>query len=150
MPLDHRARKRFEGFTEALAKEGHEVLDQEFYEGGSALAKGRELTAAMMARTEDLDFIYYSNDLIGAGGLLWCLDQGIDVPADLGLAGFNKIDLIDGLPMRLASMDSCRREIGRRAAELVAARSDGSITEGGQVIELTPTVAPGDTLKRWR
>jgi LacI family gluconate utilization system Gnt-I transcriptional repressor len=149
MPLDHRARKRFEGFTEALAKEGLEVMDQEFYEGGSALAKGRELTAGMMARTDDLDFIYYSNDLIGAGGLLWFMEQGIKVPADIGLAGFNKVELIEGLPMRLATMDSCRREIGRRAAELVAGRSDGSIAEGGQVMELTPTVLPGDTLKRW-
>ena len=149
MPLDHRARKRFEGFTEALAKEGLEVMDQEFYEGGSALAKGRELTAGMMKRTEDLDFIYYSNDLIGAGGLLWFMEQGIDVPGQVGLAGFNKVELIEGLPMRLATMDSCRREIGRRAAEIVAGHSDGSITESGQIVELTPTVLPGDTLKRW-
>jgi LacI family gluconate utilization system Gnt-I transcriptional repressor len=48
MPLDHRARKRFEGFTEALAKAGLEVADQEFYEGGSALKKGREMTEAMI------------------------------------------------------------------------------------------------------
>ena len=33
--LDHRARKRFEGFTEALPE--HEVQDQKFYSGGSAL-----------------------------------------------------------------------------------------------------------------
>ena len=40
MPLDHRARKRFEGFTRTLAKAGIEIADQEFYSGGSALAKG--------------------------------------------------------------------------------------------------------------
>ena len=45
MPLDHRARKRFEGFTEALAKAGIEIEDRDFYSGGSALAKGREMTA---------------------------------------------------------------------------------------------------------
>ncbi|MEL6211539.1 MAG: LacI family DNA-binding transcriptional regulator, partial [Pseudomonadota bacterium] len=58
MPLDHRARKRFEGFTEALAKAGIEVADREFYDGGSGLAKGREMTAAMLDRTPDLDFLY--------------------------------------------------------------------------------------------
>ncbi|WP_341247652.1 LacI family DNA-binding transcriptional regulator, partial [Nereida ignava] len=31
MPMDHRARKRFEGFTETLAKHGIEIADQEFY-----------------------------------------------------------------------------------------------------------------------
>ena len=48
LPLDHRARKRFEGFTEALAKSGVEIEDREFYSGGSALAKGREMTATML------------------------------------------------------------------------------------------------------
>lgn len=150
MPLDHRARKRFEGFTEALAKEGIEVMDQEFYSGGSALSKGREMTAAMLERSPDLDFLYFSNDMIGAGGLLYCLDQGIDVPGDLGLAGFNGVELLDGLPRKLATMDACRIEIGREAARIIAGRTDGSIAEPGQLIELTPKLEPGQTLRRWR
>ena len=68
-PLDHRARKRFEGFTQALAKQGVEIADREFYAGGSALAKGREMTETILRRSPDLDFIYYSNDMIGEGGL---------------------------------------------------------------------------------
>jgi len=149
MPLDHRARKRFEGFTEALAKEGVEVVDQEFYSGGSALAKGREMTEAMIRRNDELDFIYYSNDLIGAGGLLWAMEQGIDVPGELGLAGFNNVELLQGLPRRLATMDACRREIGKAAAELILARLDGNGADAvKRVVELTPTLSPGDTLKR--
>jgi LacI family gluconate utilization system Gnt-I transcriptional repressor len=146
MPLDHRARKRFEGFTEALAKAGLEVADQEFYEGGSALAKGREMTEAIIRRTPDLDFLYYSNDMIGAGGLLWCLDNGIDVPGRLGLAGFNGVELLDGLPRRLATMDACRLQIGRKAAELIAAHA-GDDNSGGERIVLRPSLSLGDTLR---
>jgi LacI family gluconate utilization system Gnt-I transcriptional repressor len=148
MPLDHRARKRFEGFTEALAKEGVEVVDQEFYSGGSALAKGREMTEAMVARNEALDFIYYSNDLIGAGGLLWAIEQGIDVPGELGLAGFNDVELLQGLPRKLATMDACRREIGKAAARMIVSRLDETGAPPERVIELTPTVSFGDTLRR--
>ncbi|MGR3435432.1 MAG: LacI family DNA-binding transcriptional regulator [Shimia sp.] len=147
MPLDHRARKRFEGFTEALARGGVEVADREFYSGGSALAKGRDMTAAMLERTPELDCLYYSNDMIGAGGLLWCLERGIDVPGQVGLAGFNGVELLDGLPRRLATMDACRDEIGRTAARIVA-ESVGRADAGGQVIELTPTIDAGDTLTR--
>ena len=148
MSLDHRARKRFEGFTEALAKEGLEIRDQEFYSGGSALAKGRELTETILSRSPDLDFIYYSNDLIGAGGLLYCLDKGISVPDEIGLAGFNAVDLIDGLPMRLATMDSCRLEIGRAAAKIIADRVSDEGDPSGNSIELTPTLSTGQTLGR--
>lgn len=146
MPLDHRARKRFEGFTQALAKGGIEIADQEFYSGGSALAKGREMTAAMIERTPDLDFLYYSNDMIGAGGLLYLLEKGYDVPGKIGLAGFNGVELLQGLPRRLATMDACRAEVGRRAAEIIVARSRNEDVES-EVI-LRPTISYGDTLRR--
>jgi len=148
MPLDHRARKRFEGFTEVLAKEGVEIEDRAFYSGGSALAKGREMTRDMLARSPDLDFLYYSNDMIGAGGLLYLLEQGIDVPGQIGLAGFNGVELLDGLPRQLATMDACRAEIGRKAAEIIKARLESPEAEVDTQITLTPTIAYGDTLKR--
>lgn len=148
MPMDHRARKRFEGFTEALAREGVEVVDQEFYDGGSSLAKGREMTARILDRSPNLDFLYYSNDMIGAGGLLHLMDNGIDVPGQIGLAGFNGTELLDGFSMKLATMDAGRRHIGREAARIVAGRTDGSITERGQRIELSAKLQAGDTLNR--
>lgn len=148
MPLDHRARKRFEGFTQALAKSGIEIADQEFYSGGSALAKGREMTEAMLKRTPDLDFLYFSNDMIGAGGLLYLLEAGIDVPGQIGLAGFNGVELLEGLPRQLATMDACRLEIGRKAAQIIADRQKDDTDDVEGIVELTPTISFGDTLKR--
>lgn len=147
MPEDYRARKRLEGFKEGLAKAGIELADTEFYGGGSALAKGREMTETMLKRSPDLDFLYYSNDMIGAGGLLWCLDNGIDVPGKMGLAGFNGLELLDGLSVRLATMNACRAEIGRKAAQIISGRSQSGMI-GGEVIELEPTLDPGDTIRK--
>jgi len=147
MPEDHRARKRFEGFKEGLAKAGIALADTEFYSGGSALAKGREMTEALLKRNSNLDFIYYSNDMVGAGGLLYCRDQGLDVPDQIGLAGFNGLDLLDGFSQRLATMDACRGKIGRKAAQIVAERSQGGQTDG-EVIEMEPVLQLGDTIRK--
>ncbi|MEM1233621.1 MAG: LacI family DNA-binding transcriptional regulator [Pseudomonadota bacterium] len=147
MPLDHRARKRFEGFTEALAKGGLQVEDQEFYEGGSGFAKGREMTAIMLDRNPELDFLYYSNDMIGAGGLLYLLEKSYDIPRQIGLSGFNGIRLLDGLPKKLATMDACRAEIGAKAAEIIRARVE-TPELAPEIVEFTPKVQPGETLKR--
>ena len=148
MPLDHRARKRFEGFTQALAKRSIEIIDHELYAGGSALAKGREMTKAILTRSPDLDFIYYSNDLIGAGGLLHLRETGIEIPGQIGLAGFNQVELLEGLPQILATMDSCRFEIGHLAANIVAARNDLHDGPVENVIELSPRISYGETLLR--
>ncbi|MDG1256301.1 MAG: LacI family DNA-binding transcriptional regulator [Paracoccaceae bacterium] len=148
MPLDHRARKRFEGFTEALAKSGVEVTDQEFYSGGSALVKGREMTQELLRRNPNLDFLYFSNDLIGAGGLLYLIEKGISIPNQIGLAGFNGVELLKGLPRQLATMDACRSEIGRKAAEMIVQQVNDPKTSFEKVHELVPKIDFGDTLKR--
>lgn len=151
MPLDHRARKRFEGFTEGLAKAGVEIEDRDFYSGGSALAKGREMTQEMLERSPDLDFLYYSNDMIGAGGLLYLLDQGIDIPGQIGLAGFNGVELLQGLPRQLATMDACRVEIGQAAAQIILNQTTDDPDPSVEHLQtLTPKLTFGDTLRRRR
>jgi LacI family gluconate utilization system Gnt-I transcriptional repressor len=141
MAGDHRARKRMEGFEAALAAAGIAPAAVARYEGGSSLLKGRELAQALLAERPDLDFLHCTNDLIGAGALLWCLEAGWQVPDRIGLSGFNGIELLDGLPVRLATMDAGRRETGRVAA--------GILREGRHGIrrELTPRLERGGTIR---
>ena len=145
MPEDHRAKKRLAGLEAALAQAGVPLAAREFYQGGSSLAKGVELTERILTREPDLDFLCYSNDMIGAGGLLWCREQGYDIPGRLGLAGFNGVELLDGLPMRLATTDARRVDIGRRAARIVAGKEPRP--ENDKLI-LTPHFIPGDTIRK--
>ena len=147
MPLDHRARKRFEGFTEGLAKAGIEVSGPGVLFGRIGARQGAGDDGDDPQAPPDLDFLYYSNDLIGAGGLLYLLEKGVKVPEEIGLAAFNNVELLDGLPKRLATMDAGRVEIGRAAAEIIAKRATGEVTETGQRIELTPKLQHGDTLR---
>ena len=85
--------------------------------------------------------------MIAAGGLLHCMDAGIDIPGKVGLAGFNGMELLDGLPKQIATINANRQEIGRAAAKLVAGYADGT-SKGGQRIVLEPALKLGDTLKR--
>jgi LacI family gluconate utilization system Gnt-I transcriptional repressor len=142
---DHRARKRIEGLERALSEAGIPVAEQLAYSGQSGFAKGREMTAAVLDRTPDIDFLFYTNDLTGAGGLLYCLEKGLDVGGAVGLAGFNAFTLLEGLPRRLATVDSRRRDAGRIAADIITGAHVFE-TEDRRV-ELIPTLLPGDTLR---
>ncbi|UWQ18263.1 LacI family DNA-binding transcriptional regulator [Jannaschia sp. M317] len=145
MDGDHRARKRIEGLERALSEAGISVVDSMAYSGWSGFAKGREMTAQMLDRAPDVDFLFYTNDLTGAGGLLYCLDKGLDVGGALGLAGFNAFDLLNGLPRQLATVDSRRREVGEMAARIITGEH---VFEGDdRRVELTPTFLPGDTMR---
>jgi LacI family gluconate utilization system Gnt-I transcriptional repressor len=105
------------------------------------------MTTDMLMRSPDLDFLYFSNDMIGAGGLLHLLKQKADIPQKIGLAGFNGVELLQGLPLQLATMDACRLQIGRQAAQIICDRISGALTLGEKIVELTPMLSPGDTLR---
>ena len=44
--------------------------------------------------------------MIGAGGLLYLLEQGVDIPGQIGLAGFNNVELAAG-PAAQIGDDGC-------------------------------------------
>jgi LacI family gluconate utilization system Gnt-I transcriptional repressor len=97
----------------------------------------------VLTRHPEADFLYYNTDINAAGGLLYCLEKGLDIPGRIGLAGFNSFEVLDGLPMRIATMDSRRFEIGRRAADLIAANE---LTD--EIVRLEPEFLPGDTVRQ--
>jgi len=142
---DHRAQKRLRGLQAGLAEAGVTLADSIFYDGASGFGTGRAMTQALLTRSPDLDFLYYNTDMNAAGGLLYCLEKGMKIPDQIGLAGFNSFEILDGLPLRIATMDSRRADIGARAAELVAANE---LTD--EVVRLEPEFLPGDTVRgRW-
>lgn len=146
MPQDFRARKRFDGFIDALSAQGMTLSDRDLYSGDSSILTGRQLTAQMLARRPDMDCIYYSSDVMSVGGLMHCLAEGVSVPNDVALAGFNNLQLLQGLPLDLATTDACRRQIGERAAQIILQmRQSGEV--GEPVLEiLRPTISLGASL----
>ncbi len=143
MPKDYRAQKRLAGFVAGLKEAGISLADQQLYTGGSTLAKGRELTAGLLGQHPDINCVYYSSDVMSAGGLMHCLTAGLSVPGDLAIAGFNGLDLLDGLPVRLATTNAHRTEIGRMAAGIV---EQGARPDQRRIIALDPTIDLGESL----
>ncbi|OED46354.1 LacI family DNA-binding transcriptional regulator [Leisingera sp. S232] len=146
MPQDFRARKRFHGFTDGLAAQGVTLGDIEHYSGESAIQTGRQLTAQMLARSPEIDCIYYSSDVMSVGGLMHCLAAGLSVPGDIALAGFNNLQILKGLPQLLATTDACRHEIGARAAQIILKSREPGGVEGLVFDRLTPAISLGETL----
>jgi len=145
MPDDFRAKKRLAGFEQGLAQNHITLRARELYTGASSILKGREMTAAMLQRYPDIDCIYYSSDVLSAGGLMHCLANEINSPGQLGLAGFNRLDLLAGLPLSLATMDSHRFDVGKIAAKLVLTPPKDALS-ADKIIEMAPVFYPAKSI----
>ncbi len=65
--------------------------------------------------------IVYSNDDMAVGGLFHCMEQGIAVPDQLALFGFNGLEIGRALPQPLSTIRSNRFLIGQKAVEVILA-----------------------------
>lgn len=146
MPKDFRAQKRLDGFMAGLTEAGLSLCAQQLYTGGSSIENGRALTARLLQEHPEVECIYYSSDVMSVGGLMHCLAEGISVPGDLALAGFNNLEILNGLPRKLATTDAHRYAIGEQAANLILAHPKGKAQGVAQTITLSPDIETGDTV----
>ncbi|MDX3924232.1 MAG: LacI family DNA-binding transcriptional regulator [Shinella sp.] len=140
---DRRARFRYEGLCAALAESGLRLEAEKRFAGPSSTIAGRETLAALLQQTPDMDVVVFSNDDLAVGGYFHCLSAGI-VPRDqLGLFGFNGLDIGQALPVPLSTVRSNRFLIGKVAAErLLENRGRPS---GGEIVDTGYEIIPGAT-----
>jgi LacI family gluconate utilization system Gnt-I transcriptional repressor len=135
--IDVRAGKRLEGFRAAMADNGLQIVDQELFpEGGSSVEAGRVGLARLLERQSKLDAIYFSNDDLAIGGYFHCLENGIAVPGQLALFGYNGLEIARLTPQPLSTIRSPRVAMGEMGAKLLLAGGPAEAIDMG--FELIP------------
>ena len=97
----------------------HSVIADE----ASSMPLGRRLTSELLARRDRPAAICYSNDDLAAGGVMHCIAEGIAVPREVALAGFNGLSFLEALRGRLADLP--RLVQAARAPSALAATVSG-------------------------
>ena len=140
---DRRARVRYEGLRAALGEAGLDLAAEQFSPGGSSTEAGRVALAQLLAARPDVDVVVFSNDDMAVGGVFHCMAAGLRPKADIGLFGFNGLDIGQALPQPLSTVRSNRYLIGRLAAEKILTQRERP--EGGEVIDTGFEICEGAT-----
>lgn len=137
---DTRAAKRLQGFTSGLEQAGLNLIGMRTSDAPSSIQTGRTITAQLLGEHDGLDCIYFSNDDMAAGGLFHCIDQGISVPGTVMLAGFNGLDIVKALPVKIATSHTPRRQIGAAAVQAIVRAAQDNRLSAETIIEFTPKI----------
>ncbi|MEE2944207.1 MAG: LacI family DNA-binding transcriptional regulator [Pseudomonadota bacterium] len=117
---DLRAAKRFSAFRDTLLAGGGEIIYERISKAPSSMTLGRDLAATCLQKAEGCDAIYCANDDLAAGALMHCITNGVSVPGDIALAGFNDLPFLAALPQQITTTHTPLYEMGVRAAKYVA------------------------------
>ncbi|WP_235040607.1 LacI family DNA-binding transcriptional regulator [Vreelandella profundi] len=128
---DYRAGMRFEGHKAVLQANGLAAPLVELNTLGS-LQAGAEGLAQVLAHYPQTQAIHFANDDLAAGALLAAQRQGLRVPEDIAIAGFNGLPLGQHVTPQLTTILSPREEMGRLAASVLVQRLSGKAVEHRQ------------------
>lgn len=118
--LDPRTLQRAEGYRRALRESGLcdaqlELLSPQ----PSSMALGGELLAQLLHEHPDCDAVFFCNDDLAQGGLLFALRSGIKVPERIAVVGFNDLAGSDLMVPPLTSVRTPRSAMGQAAAQML-------------------------------
>lgn len=94
-------------------------------EGPSSYARGAEAIRLLRKDGRPFDAIFFADDIMAAGAILECQALGIPVPEQIGIAGFGDTEISARLHPALTTVRIRHREMGCRAAEMLALRIRG-------------------------
>ncbi len=80
----------------------------------------------MARHRPELDAVFCNNDDLALGALFGAQKAGISVPDQLGIAGFNDLEMMQAACPSLTSIRTDRYGIGRHAVNMVRAVLEGT------------------------
>lgn len=111
--------ERLRGFRDAMAASGLSVADDDIFEGGFKSLVGRKAAHALLARTTMPTAIFCANDESAMGLISELVQNGIDVPGRISVAGFDDCSLSDVYSPPLTTLAQPRGAIGTTAMDLL-------------------------------
>jgi len=142
-----RSRKRRVAFEERLRELGKPLCCNIIREEDSSMLLGRKACAQVLEQCPDIDALFFANDDLVSGALLYCLAEGISVPHDMALAGFNGLPLTAAMPLQVTTIKTPRFEMGVAAAEQFLRRVSNSndVVNESRKIVMPLTLLQGET-----
>ncbi|HTN57550.1 MAG TPA: LacI family DNA-binding transcriptional regulator [Protaetiibacter sp.] len=141
---------RVSGYRAALETAGIPFRDDLVVDAGPwHRANGAEAMRMLLARGVEFDAVFALNDELGLGALRVLREQGVDVPGDVAIIGFDDVDEGRYSLPSLSTVDPGRREIARLAVEVLFDRISGvetggprELRSGFRIVERESTAAP--------
>lgn len=115
------AGQRMSGYREALAAAAIDPDSVPVVAGDYHQQSGYEAARILLSvpEAERPTALICANDLMAVGVMLYCRDQGIEVPRDVSICGFDDIPLASLVQPGLTSVDQCGEQLGRSACRLL-------------------------------
>ena len=139
-----RAAERVEGVRGALAKAGIDQASLRLVEVHYSLDAAGRAIDTLLTDASPPTAVICGNDVLAAGAVLRAKEQGLQVPNDISIVGFDDIELASVIEPKLTTVHVPHRRMGTAAAECLLEMNARQQTVQGR--EFTTEIVERDSL----
>jgi LacI family transcriptional regulator len=157
-PLTYRTRnERLAGYKKALHEYGlrvNETLiirsnsEAEYHDQTYDLYTGYTLGKRLLKETSDVTAVVANNDMTAMGAFKALLEEGVKIPDDISLVGYDNIPMASMLMPGLTTIDQPKYDRGKAAAELVIKRLEDPAVGERRTITFMPSLITRESCRR--
>ena len=144
MPLCH---YRLQGYVQALRRCGITVDPHYIARGNFTYEAGANALEQLLALPQPPTAIFCHSDIMALGALSYAKRQGLKVPDDLSIIGFDNISLAEFCDPPLTTVAQPRFDIGREAMLLLLNQLSGQFVDSGSRLLDCELIIRGSTSK---
>lgn len=121
-----RASDRVVGVRTALAARGLTLPDAYLIEKPYTIAAGRQAARSLLAASPTPTAVFCGSDVLAFGALAECAAQGVAVPEQLSIVGFDNLEFCAHLPPGLTTIEVPAAAMGQESARHLITRLSGA------------------------
>jgi len=133
------SRDRLAGYRQALAEAGVDFDERYAVESAFSIEAGAEAAEKLLRLSDRPTAIFAVNDNTAIGALSTLTREGVAVPQDMSLVGYNDIPIVSHLPTPLTTL---RVPFDQIAVEAINLLEDGALHGGDHIRKTAPTLIP--------
>ncbi|MFH8340392.1 LacI family DNA-binding transcriptional regulator [Streptomyces sp. AM6-12] len=142
------ARRRVDGYRDALRGAGHEVDELLIEPGDFTEEGGRKAMSALLARRPGLDAVFAGSDVTAAGARQILRESGLRIPDDVALVGYDDSAIARHMDPPLTSVRQPIDHMGRAMIDLLLTEISDRRPSGPRRAERRHAVLPTELVVR--
>jgi len=147
-PFSERARMRTKGYRKCLTDHRLPFDPELVLEKGYTLADGKEAMSRLLQLPAPPTAVFCGNDILAIGAIVCAKEQGLRIPRDLSVVGFDDLEISAYYDPPLTTMAVPAYDMGRTAAKILIENIRGEINTPRQCILETKLMIRGSTDKK--
>jgi LacI family transcriptional regulator len=129
------ADQRSIGYKQALEEHNISLDENLIIRGNYAEKDGYDAMKSLLHQPRLPRAVFAINDLMAMGAMLAIHEAGLRIPDDIAIAGIDDIPAARLVNPPLTTINQFQENIGRRAAEMLFERINGTVPEEGRTVE---------------